>query len=188
MLMKEVEFNQIPGVILGEYLKFTDVRGETTVHRLSKNHIMSFTSHIVSTNMLSGTVRGFHFQMMPKGEAKYVWCSQGKALDILIDLRSGIENDCNWASVTLDSEDRKFLYIPEGVAHGYQTQEKDTVINYLISGPYDPDMAVRINPRLSNLKDKWPMEISVIDTSDENGVSIEEALRLWTNSNIENEG
>ena len=31
------------------------------------------------------------------------------------------------------------------------------------------------------------MEISVIDTSDENGVSIEEALRLWTNSNIENE-
>jgi dTDP-4-dehydrorhamnose 3,5-epimerase-like enzyme len=186
--MNEVEVKQIPGVMLGDYLKFTDLRGETTVHRLSNNHIMSFTSHIVSSNKHTGTVRGFHFQLMPKGEAKYVWCSQGKALDILIDLRSGVENDCNWARITLDSEDRKFLYIPEGVAHGYQTQEEDTVINYLISGPYDPEMAVRINPRLPKLKDTWPMEISVIDASDENGVSIEKALRLWTNSNIENEG
>ena len=180
--MKKVEVNQIPGVMLGEYAKYTDLRGDTTVHRLSENDVTNFTSHIISTNELSGTVRGFHFQLMPMGEVKYVWCSQGKALDILIDLRGGSENLCNWASVTLDSADRQFLYIPQGVAHGYQTQVAKTMMNYLISGPYNPEMAVRINPKLANLKDEWPIEISVIDALDQNGVSVEEALRLWTNS------
>ena len=181
--MKKVEINQIPGVMLGEFAKFTDMRGETTVHRLPENKTTNFTSHIFSSNTLSGTVRGFHFQLMPKCEVKYVWCSQGKALDILIDLRSGSEKLCNWASVTLDSEDREFLYIPQGVAHGYQTQVAKTTMNYLISGPYDPEVAVRINPTLANLKDEWPIEISVIDPLDQNGVSIEEALQLWANSN-----
>jgi dTDP-4-dehydrorhamnose 3,5-epimerase len=126
--------------------------------------------------------------MMPKGEDKYVWCSQGEVLDILIDLRSGTASDCNWGRVSLNAEDRKFLFIPKGVAHGYQTQADNTIVNYLICGTYDPEIAVRINPRLSSLKDKWPLEISAIDTSDENGVSIQEALLLWRNSNKNYEG
>jgi|688.fasta_scaffold237910_2 dTDP-4-dehydrorhamnose 3,5-epimerase len=186
--MNEVEIKQIPGVILSEYSNFTDARGETTVHRAPENQSINFSSHLISLNSKSGTVRGFHFQMMPKGEDKYVWCSQGEVLDILIDLRSGTASDCNWGRVSLNAEDRKFLFIPKGVAHGYQTQADNTIVNYLICGTYDPEIAVRINPRLSSLKDKWPLEISAIDTSDENGVSIQEALLLWRNSNKNYEG
>jgi len=185
--MKKVEVRQIPGVMLSKYARFIDLRGETTVHRLPENQGINFTSHIVSSNPLAGTVRGFHFQLKPKGEIKYVWCSQGKVLDILIDLRSGTEEFCNWASVILDSEDENFLYIPEGVAHGYQTQVANTSINYLISGSYDPKLAVRVNPELADLRDEWPIEISAIDAYDQNGVSLQESLQLWATSNEQRE-
>lgn len=80
-----------------------------------------------------GTVRGIHYTATPAGNAKYVWCTRGRALDFVIDLRSG-----KWDSVVLDAQEFRAVYVPPDAGHAFVALEDDTVISYLFSTAYNP--------------------------------------------------
>ena len=95
----------------------------------------------VSFNREKGTLRGMHYQAAPFEEAKVVRCTMGAIYDAIIDLRPGSPTFKQFFGVTLTAENRKMLYVPEGLAHGFQTLEDGTEVFYQISERYVPEAA-----------------------------------------------
>ena len=91
-------------------------------------------------NDRAGTLRGLHYQADPYGEAKVVRCIGGAIYDVLVDLRRESPTHGRWAAFELAEDDPRMLYVPEGVAHGYQTLADGTETLYLISELYRPEL------------------------------------------------
>ena len=72
-------------------------------------------------NHKRGTLRGMHFQTAPHAQAKIIRCTRGALLDVIVDLRPESPAYCQWEAVELTAENRRMLYMPEGIAHGYLT-------------------------------------------------------------------
>ncbi len=87
----------------------------------------------VSFNRRAGTLRGLHFQAAPHEEAKLVRCTQGAIWDVIVDLRPGSATRLKWFGVELSAVNRRALYIPQGFAHGFQTQQQDTEVLYMMN-------------------------------------------------------
>lgn len=95
----------------------------------------------VSYNSRKGTLRGMHYQVQPHEEVKLVRCTRGAIFDVVIDLRPGSSTYTRHTSVVLTEANGLLLYIPEGVAHGYQTLEDDSEVFYQISETFHPESA-----------------------------------------------
>lgn len=113
-----------------------------------------------------GTIRGMHLQRAPKEEQKIMWCSKGKIFDVVADLRPGSPSFGKWEGVELSPENHTMLYIPQGCAHGFETLEDDSVLEYLASEAYSPkhEMGARWDDPLLGIK--WPLDVSYISQKD----------------------
>lgn len=92
----------------------------------------------VSFNVQAGTLRGMHYQADPHGEEKLVRCTRGAVHDVIVDLRPDSPTFREWFGVDLDADSRRALYIPRGMAHGFQTLTDAAEVLYLISTRYVP--------------------------------------------------
>lgn len=110
----------------------------------------------LSHNPRAGTLRGMHFQRPPHEEAKLVRAVRGSLYDAIVDLRAGSETSGSWFGVTLDAESGRALYVPEGVAHGFQTLVDDTDVLYMISAAYAPDAAAGVRWDDPAFGIEWP--------------------------------
>lgn len=95
----------------------------------------------LSFSKRKGTLRGLHYQAEPHGEIKLVRCTMGSIYDVVVDLRRNSSTFRQWLVIELSAENRKMLYIPRGIAHGYQTLTDHTEVFYLMSEFYHPDSA-----------------------------------------------
>jgi dTDP-4-dehydrorhamnose 3,5-epimerase len=127
-----------------------------------------FVQHSRSFSALKGTLRGMHFQKHPHTEAKLVSCAKGAIRDVIVDLRPDSETFRHWQEFELSAANRHQLYVPLGFAHGFQTLEDDTEINYLISTFYDSDASTGVRHDDPALGIDWPLPITVISDRDRN--------------------
>ncbi len=95
----------------------------------------------LSHNRLAGTLRGLHYQAEPHGECKLIRCTAGAAFDVLVDLRPDSPTYLAWHGTELTAENRRSVYAPRGVAHGFQTLVDATELTYMIDAPYVPESA-----------------------------------------------
>jgi dTDP-4-dehydrorhamnose 3,5-epimerase len=97
-----------------------------------------------------------HYQADPYAEAKLVRCTRGAIYDVAVDLRPTSPTYRQWAAVELDADNRRALYIPEGLAHGFQTLQDNTEVLYQMSEFYHPEAAggVRWNDPAFGIR--WP--------------------------------
>ena len=84
-----------------------------------------------------GIVRGMHFQ---PGMAKLIRCSRGAIVDVLVDIRKGSPTFGEWESFTLDDENLRQLYCPDGFAHGFCVTSEIADVVYKCSAYYDPSI------------------------------------------------
>ena len=110
----------------------------------------------VTWNPAKGTLRGLHWQEPPHQEAKVVFCARGAIFDVALDLRPSSRTYGQWSGVTLQADEFRMFYIPEGCAHGYQTLLEDTVVVYQTTEPYAPhsERGVRWNDPAFDIN--WP--------------------------------
>lgn len=114
----------------------------------------------------AGTLRGMHYQREPHGQAKLVRCTRGALYDAVIDLRPDSATWRRWFAVELTAENRRMLYIPTGLAHGYQTLDDGTEIAYQMSSPYQPGAAAGVRWNDPAFGVAWPREVTVIAERD----------------------
>ena len=110
----------------------------------------------LSKNYKAGVLRGMHYQKEPYPEIKMVSCFQGSIYDVLADIRPSSPTYLQWEATELSAENGKMLYIPSGVAHGFQTLEDNSVVYYQLGEFFMPDYysGVRYNDPKLNIK--WP--------------------------------
>ena len=94
-----------------------------------------------SYNARTGTLRGLHYQADPHGEAKLVRVTRGAVFDVIVDLRADSATYRAWFGIELDAASGRALYVPPGLAHGFQTLVDDTEVLYQMSYPYVPEAA-----------------------------------------------
>ncbi|HUN56715.1 MAG TPA: dTDP-4-dehydrorhamnose 3,5-epimerase [Candidatus Binataceae bacterium] len=111
----------------------------------------------VSFNHRHGTLRGMHYQSAPFEETKLVRCTAGSIYDVILDLRHSSPTFRRWIAVNLSAANRRMLYVPAGMAHGFQTLEDASEVFYQISQPYSPEHArgVRWNDPIFAIT--WPL-------------------------------
>lgn len=122
---------------------------ETTGHRFSIEQANCSVS-------AAGTIRGIHFAQLPPSQAKYVTCLSGAILDVVVDIRVGSPTFGQWDAVVLDDEDRKALYLAEGLGHAFMALADGTVVNYLCSAPYAPGREHGVHPLDPAVGIAWP--------------------------------
>jgi dTDP-4-dehydrorhamnose 3,5-epimerase len=120
----------------------------------------------LSFNRQKGTLRGMHFQLPPKAEAKLVRCTRGAVCDVIIDLRQGSPSYCSWVAVELTSDNNRMLYIPEGFAHGFQTLEDNTEVFYQMFEFYAPDLSRGVPWNDPEFGIAWPLPHPIISEKD----------------------
>lgn len=120
----------------------------------------------VSRNARAGTVRGLHFQWPPSREAKLVRCTRGAVHDVLLDLRPQSRSYLSHAVVRLDEQNHAAVFIPEGVAHGFQTLTDDTEVLYQMTDRYAPELAAGLRWNDPAFAIRWPLPASVISQRD----------------------
>jgi dTDP-4-dehydrorhamnose 3,5-epimerase len=89
----------------------------------------------------AATLRGIHYSIALRGQAKWITCVSGSIQDVIVDIRPNSPTFRSWHGVNLSSNNRKMLYIPEGFAHGFQTLEDNTEVFYQMSDFYHGESA-----------------------------------------------
>ena len=94
-----------------------------------------------------GTLRGLHFQKAPKAQTKLLCCTRGEIFDVAVDLRKGSPTYLKWVGVRLSAENKRFLFIPKGFAHGFLTLSDNVEVLYKVDDYYskENDRSVRFD-------------------------------------------
>lgn len=95
----------------------------------------------LSGNRRRGTLRGLHYQVSPSEEAKVVRCVRGAIYDVALDLRPDSPSYLRHHARELSAENGRALYIPPGCAHGFQTLVDDSLVLYLMTDFYEPELS-----------------------------------------------
>lgn len=168
----------LPGVFIIEPERREDRRGffartwceeEFAAHGLNPRLVQCS----VSLNVLRGTLRGMHYQAPPHAEAKLIRCTRGAIWDVALDLRPDSPTFRRHVGVELSAENHLALYIPEGVAHGFQTLDDNTEVFYQMTAAYAPDAArgVRFDDPAFGIS--WPIPQPILLDRDRNYPSVE---------------
>jgi dTDP-4-dehydrorhamnose 3,5-epimerase len=120
----------------------------------------------ISYNERRGTIRGMHFQWPPSREDKLVRCIRGRLFDVLLDLRPESPSYLMHQSVVLDEESRGAVFIPHGVAHGFQTLAERTEVLYQMSDFFAPDLGSGLRWNDTAFGIDWPLSEIVISERD----------------------
>jgi dTDP-4-dehydrorhamnose 3,5-epimerase len=105
----------------------------------------------------AGQVRGLHYVPSPEVEQKLVRCVAGAVLDVIVDMRRDSPTWLACFSTRLDPVNNHALFIPSGVAHGYQVLEDDTDFMYLTDGFYRAGLEKGVRYDDPRLAIPWPL-------------------------------
>jgi dTDP-4-dehydrorhamnose 3,5-epimerase len=120
----------------------------------------------VSSNVRRGTLRGLHFQWPPSREGKLVRCEYGSVHDVILDLRPDSDTFLRHHAVTLEGTRGNALYLPPGVAHGFQTLCDDARVAYLMTDFHAPELAAGVRFDDPAFGIAWPLAVTAISPRD----------------------
>jgi dTDP-4-dehydrorhamnose 3,5-epimerase len=171
---------EIPDVLIIEPKILTDSRGifyESYNRELfEKHHIqVPFVQDNQSVSS-KGTLRGLHYQAVPKAQAKLVRVIRGSIWDVAVDMRKGSKTFGRFAAAELSAENRKMMFIPTGFAHGFVALEDDTEVLYKVSDFYAPGLERGVRWNDPELGIKWPNMKFKLSQKDENNPTFAEAV------------
>lgn len=134
----------IEGVLIIEPDVFGDHRGYfMETYSKKKYEAIGINCDFVQDNKSysakKGTVRGLHWQNAPMAQAKLVSCTQGRIIDVAVDIRKNSPTYGKYVSVELSAENQRQFFIPRGFAHGFLTLSDDVIFNYKVDNYYSKE-------------------------------------------------
>tara|TARA_A100001037_G_C14989893_1_gene562079 strand:- start:312 stop:863 length:552 start_codon:yes stop_codon:yes gene_type:complete len=150
----------ISDIIICEPEVFEDDRGyfyESFSKKIFEDYLGSKVDFCQENESKSGLgiLRGLHFQKEPYAQAKLVRVTNGKVLDVAVDLRSNSTTFGQHISIELSSKNKKQLFIPRGFAHGFLSLEENTIFSYKVDNYYSAEHDSGIIYNDNNLNINW---------------------------------
>jgi dTDP-4-dehydrorhamnose 3,5-epimerase len=121
----------------------------------------------------AGVLRGLHFH---RKQADF-WCfASGRSVTGLYDLRKGSPTEGKKAEIPVDGDDQRFgLYIPRGVAHGFQA-ETDVVLLYFVDNYFTGEDEFGVTWDDPDLGIEWPVGNPILSDRDKANPTLAEVL------------
>lgn len=119
-----------------------------------------------SVTRLRGTVRGMHFQRMPRSDAKIVRCTAGRIHDVIVDIRPDSPTRGEFFNNELDPSTATMLYIPAGFAHGFQALSDNVRVEYLMGIEYVEKLSDGFRHDDPMIGIKWPEPVTMLSAKD----------------------
>jgi dTDP-4-dehydrorhamnose 3,5-epimerase len=141
-----------------EWFKSTDVKNVT-----GRDFGIEQANISVSSK---GTLRGIHYSIAPRGQAKWITCVTGSIKDVIVDIRPDSKSFGQWIEVELSGDSGKSVVISEGLGHGFLALEDNTAVAYLVSTPFSPRDEFEINPLDQKIGVYWGLDLSELKISD----------------------
>ena len=175
---------ELEGVLLIESPLFKDERGYfTELHSVSGHADAGFRESFVQDNLSKsrkGTLRGMHYQIEPHGMGKLVRAVSGAVFDVAVDLRRGSPTFGKWTGHILTGENGLALWVPVGFAHGFLALERDTLVLYKCTAPWNPGAERSLAYDDPEVAIAWPMAPTCISGKDRQAPRLSEAEYNFT--------
>jgi dTDP-4-dehydrorhamnose 3,5-epimerase len=114
----------------------------------------------------AGTLRGIHYSIAQRGQAKWITCVSGSVQDVIVDIRPESKTFGQWIGVELKGDSGKAILISKGLGHSFLALEDNTAVAYLISTPFSPTDEFEINPLDEKIGINWGMDLSSLKISE----------------------
>tara|TARA_Y100000590_G_C15331796_1_gene867974 strand:- start:2 stop:559 length:558 start_codon:yes stop_codon:yes gene_type:complete len=159
--------------------KFEDDRGFFSEKYNKKDYLQigiedDFVQDNFSYSLKKGTLRGLHFQNPPSAQSKIVHVTNGRILDVVVDLRKNSKTFGKYITCELSKENFKHIYIPSCFAHGFCTLEDNTEVYYKTSNFYSAknEKTIAWNDQKISINWNIPQEQLIISEKDKMGINI----------------
>jgi dTDP-4-dehydrorhamnose 3,5-epimerase len=150
----------IPDVLLIEPQVFGDERGffmET--YRASQLAEAGVQAEFVQDNHSGsrrGILRGLHYQIR-RPQGKLVRAVAGEIFDVAVDVRRGSPTFGRWVGYSLSAENRRQLWVPPGLAHGFYVVSEWAEVVYKATDYYAPEWERSVRWDDPELGISWPL-------------------------------
>jgi len=115
------------------------------------------------------TLRGLHFQKnFPQG--KLIYSINGSVYDVIVDIRKGSSSFGKWIDVTLSSENKKQVWIPPGLAHGFLVTSEYADLVYKFTDYYHPEDQGCLLWNDPEVGIDWPIKNPILSERDKEGL------------------
>ena len=170
--MKVID-TKIPDVKIIEPMVFEDDRGfffESFNHKKFEKSIGKTLQFVQDNHSKSnkGVLRGLHYQLPPKAQAKLVRVVEGEIFDVAVDIRKSSPTFGKWVGEALSATSKKQLWIPEGFAHGFVTLSETAEFLYKTSDYYASNLERSIRWDDPQIAIDWPTDIKPLLSSKDN--------------------
>ena len=153
----------IADVLLLEPKMFGDERGFffESYNERHFREITGLTAAFVQDNhskSAKNVLRGLHYQIEPKAQGKLIRVVSGTVFDVAVDIRRDSPTYGRWVGEILSGENRRQLWLPPGMAHGFLTLSDSAEFLYKTTDYYSPEHERCIAWNDPALAIAWPLD------------------------------
>ncbi len=169
----------LPDVFILEPRVFGDERGfffesynEQVMQRAGITERFVQDNHSCSTR---NVLRGLHYQIT-RTQGKLVRVAEGEILDVAVDMRRSSPTFGRWEAVRLSGENKRMLWIPPGLAHGFRVLSEKAHVLYKATDFYAPEHERTVAWNDPQLKIDWELDGEpIVSAKDRRGAAFGDA-------------
>jgi dTDP-4-dehydrorhamnose 3,5-epimerase len=152
----------IPDVLLLEPRVFGDDRGFffESFNQRAFHQATGLDLHFVQDNHSRSArhvLRGLHYQVL-RPQGKLVRVTAGEVFDVVVDIRRGSPTFGKWAGQLLSASNKRQLWVPPGLAHGFLVLSESADFLYKTTDYYAPEHERCIAWDDATLAIEWPLQ------------------------------
>lgn len=171
----------IPDVHIVEPQVFGDQRGFffESFNARKFAELTGVTSEFVQDNHSRSArhvLRGLHYQIR-QAQGKLVRVVAGAVFDVAVDIRKSSPTFGKWVGVELSAENKRMLWIPPGLAHGFVVLSDHAEFLYKTTDYWAPEFERCIRWDDPELGISWPLDgaAPLLSGKDAQGVFLKDA-------------
>jgi dTDP-4-dehydrorhamnose 3,5-epimerase len=182
----EFERQLIPDILLIKPKIFSDMRGyfsETfrkDLLELELGYKINFIQENESKSS-RGVLRGLHFQLPPFAQAKLVRVSEGRVLDVAVDIRKSSPSFGMHITVELSEDNKHQVFIPHGFAHGFVVLSDFATLTYKVDNFYSSQHERGVSFDDTSLEIDWQLDSNqlILSSKDKEHPFLSDSIELF---------
>ncbi|MGH2395472.1 MAG: dTDP-4-dehydrorhamnose 3,5-epimerase [bacterium] len=160
---------ELPGLVIIEPQVFSDARGfffeSYHAERYAQAGILTAFVQDNHSSSRKGTIRGLHYQLR-RPQGKLLRVIRGAVFDVAVDIRRGSPTFGRWVGVELSAENKRQIFIPAGLAHGFCVTSHVAEVEYKCTDFYVSDDQHGVLWSDARIGIRWPVREPILSDQD----------------------